>query len=48
LGVSSPSEDGGAFKGDFATVLVEEYLALGIAQSCHQKEVVGKTRETVG
>jgi hypothetical protein len=48
LGVPPPSEDGGAFEGDFATVSVEEYLAPGIAQGCHQEEVVGEAREMVG
>jgi hypothetical protein len=42
--VPPPSDDGGAFKGDFATVSVEEYFALGIAQGCHQEEVVGEAR----
>ena len=48
LGVPSPSDDGGAFEGDFATVPVEEYLTPGIAQGGHQEEVVGETGETVG
>ena len=48
LGIPPPSEDGGAFKGDFTTVLVEQYLAPGIAQGCHQEEVVGVAGEMVG
>ncbi len=47
LGVLPPSEDGGAFEGDFATVSLEEYLAPSIAQGCHREEVVGKAGETV-
>ena len=35
LGVPPPSDDGGVFEGDFATVSVEEYFAPGIAQGCH-------------
>ena len=31
LGVPPPSDDGGAFEGDFATVPLEEYLTPGIA-----------------
>ena len=48
LGVLPPSEDGDAFEGDFATVLVKEYLAPSIAQGCHGEEVVGEAGETVG
>ncbi len=35
FGVLPPSDDGGAFEGDFTTVLVEEYLTPGITQGCH-------------
>ena len=48
LGVLPPSDDGGAFEGDFATVPVEEYLTPGIAQGGHREEVVGEAGETVG
>ena len=48
FGVPPPSDDGGAFEGDFTTVLVEEYLTPGIAQGDHQEEVVGEAGEMVG